>query len=153
MHHNNGLLTSPDGAFATGAAAYSDSHPGIEDPLPRIYVQFWPEGADTDYLALLDTGGHFCILSREVADVVRPRLAHSLGLTDLLTAVGRVRGELFRHRIELIAEEGEKLAIEATVLISSDWSGPSLIGYTGGLDRMRFAVDPQTNRFFFGPLA
>ncbi len=80
-------------------------------------------------------------------------MTHSLGETNLLTTVGRVQGELYRHRIELVAEEGDTIGFEATLLISSDWRGPSFIGYTGGLDRLRFAVDPQENRFYFGPLA
>ena len=41
---------------------------------------------------------------------------------------------------------------EATVLVSSDWQGPSIVGYTGMLDRIRFAVDPPANQFHFGPL-
>ncbi|MCP4657636.1 MAG: hypothetical protein GY856_19695 [bacterium] len=45
-----------------------------------------------------------------------------------MTARGRVRGELYRHGIKLIAKEGEDLGVEATVLVSRDWRGPSVIG-------------------------
>ncbi len=56
------------------------------------------------------------------------------------------------HKIRLIADVGEPLDIDSTVFIPPDWRAPSILGYTGALDRMRFAVDPQVNRFYFGPL-
>ncbi len=146
------VLTAPDGTFATGVCEYWDSCPGLAEPLPRVYIPFQPEGAETWFLALLDTGGHFCILSTEVADTIRGGLTHTVQRTSLVTAQGRIQGQLYRHRIELVAQEGEDFGVEATVLVSSDWRGPSVLGYTGMLDRMRCALDPQTNRFFFGPL-
>ena len=42
--------------------------------------------------------------------------------------------------------------IEATVFISSDWKGPSVLGYTGVMDRAQIALAPQNNGFYFGPL-
>ncbi len=139
--------------FATGSSEYSDNWPGLEEPLPRVYVKFQPEGADACFLALLDTGAHFCILNQEVTAAVSDRLTNSLGQTALLTTQGRIQGELFLHRIEFIAEDGDSLGIEATTFVPPGWRGPSFIGYTGVLDRMRFAIDPQRNRFYFGPLS
>jgi predicted aspartyl protease len=142
---------SPDGSFAIGVASYSDHRPGRQEPLPRIYVPFRLDGVNTWHLALLDTGGHYCILSPELAEAMSDRLVHRLGPSELWTAQGRVQGALYRHRIELIAEEGVNLGVDATVLVSPAWRGSTIIGYTGVLDRMRFAVDPQRNRFYFGP--
>lgn len=144
---------SPEGSFAIGVTSYSDHRPGRREPLPRIYVPFRPDGAKTWHLALVDTGGHYCILSPELAETVSDRLVHSLGQFELWTAQGLVQGTLYRHRIELMAEEGVNLGVDATILISPDWRGSTIIGYSGVLDRMRFAVDPQRNRFYFGPLA
>lgn len=131
---------------------YSDGYPGLDEPLPRVYVKFQPEGSTTFHLALLDTGGHFCILSREVAALVGETLTQGLEEVSLMTARGRIRGEIFKHNIELIADSGENLAIEATVFISSDWTGPSVLGYTGVIDRAQIAAAPQNNGFYFGPM-
>ncbi len=147
------MLISPEGAFTTGLLRYSDTCPGVEDPLARIYVPFKPDGANTWFLALLDTGGHFCVLARGVAGALQQHLTGGLEQATLMTSRGRIRGRLYRHRIDLIADDGNDLGVEATVLVSLDWNGPSIIGYTGMLDRIRFAVDPPANQFHFGPLA
>ena len=135
----------------TGVSDYSDFYPGRNEPLARIYVPFRPQGLGVRFAGLMDTGGHFCILSPEVVDLIGDVLSGG-ETTSLLTAQGRLSGRLYRHRIELLAEKGENLDLEATVLVSPDWRGPSILGYTGFLDRIRFAVDPRTNRFYFGSL-
>jgi hypothetical protein len=40
--------------------------------------------------------------------------------------------------------------VDATIFVSPDWHGPNFIGYQGLLQRIRFAVDPETNLFYFG---
>jgi len=84
--------------------------------------------------------------------LVQGRLTDSLGETVLRTAHGPVRGALFLLRIELIADVGDHLDFDAVAFVSPDWWAPSFIGYTGMLERLRFAIDPQVNRFFFGRL-
>ncbi len=59
-------------------------------------------------------------------------------------------GALYRVPVKLLADEGEPLQMEATVFLSPDWQGPNFIGYEGLLQRIRFAVDPQANQFYFG---
>ena len=145
------MLSSSKGSFTTGVVRYSDSCPDVEDPLSRIYVPIRPEGAKAWFLALLDTGGHFCVLGSAVADALEKYLTGGLDQATLLTSRGRIQGRLYRHRIDLLADDGSDLGVEATVLVSPDWQGPSVIGYTGMLDRIRFAVDPPQNRFHFGP--
>ncbi|HKI06536.1 MAG TPA: hypothetical protein VKK31_31460 [Thermoanaerobaculia bacterium] len=44
------------------------------------------------------------------------------------------------------------MVLDATVLVSQDWFGGSFIGYEGLLQRIRFAVDPETNLFYFGQI-
>ncbi len=136
----------------TGVCDYSDFYPGRREPLARIYVPFRPQGTVIRFAGLVDTGGHFCILSPEVVELIGDVFRGNGESTRLLTAQGRLSGRLYRHRIELLAKKGENLDVEATVLVSPDWSGPSILGYTGFLERIRFAVDPRTNRFYFGSL-
>jgi hypothetical protein len=55
-------------------------------------------------------------------------------------------------RLGLVADNGESLSIEATVWVSREWTGGNFLGYGGLLERIRFAVDPANNLFYFGPL-
>lgn len=152
MTEPQGLLLTPSGeSFATGSAEYLDAHPEIHEPLPRIYVEFLPEGSAISFMALLDTGGHYCILNTDVIDEIGDRLSDSFGQTELRTAHGLIRGGLHIHRITLVADMGAPLGIDATVFVSPDWRGPCFIGYTGALDRLNFAIHPRDNRFYFGP--
>lgn len=151
MTETSGILTHSGEPFATGAAVYFDVDPRRRDRHARIYVPFQPEGAPSAFLALLDTGASYCILNEEAASQTRAHLTGSLDQVELRTPYGLVRGDLYSHRIRLIAAEGEPLDFDAIVFIPPEWNGPCFIGYTGALDRLRFAVDPRKNRFFFGP--
>jgi hypothetical protein len=133
-----------------GAAAYADAFPGLPETEPRIYVEFRPEGVPNSFLALLDTGAPYCILNREVTALVKEQLTDPLGPTALKTAHGRLQGELYLLRLVLIADTGEDHDLDSVVFIAPDWEGPSFLGYSGLLARLRFAVDPRTNRFYFG---
>lgn len=147
-----GLLLPSGEPFATGVSSYLDARPEHREPLPRIYLEFQPGGADRSFVALLDTGGHYCILQPDVAAQVEDHLTDRLTPAGLHTAHGTIRGELYRHRITLLAQRGESLEIDATIFVSSDWRGPNILGYTGALDRIRFAIDPGGNWAYFGPL-
>ncbi len=143
---------SSERSFAAGTSRFLDAYPGIRETQPRIYVKIRPVGTDDPILALLDTGGHFCILNRDVVPLIRDRLTDRLDELVLNTARGPVRGELYILRIELIAEQGAGLEIDSTVFISPEWQAPNFIGYSGVLDRLGFAIDPRQNLFYFGPL-
>ncbi|HEY3569200.1 MAG TPA: hypothetical protein VGP73_14815 [Thermoanaerobaculia bacterium] len=67
------------------------------------------------------------------------------------TRLGSFRGDLYRGPLFFEAREGEPLDVEATVFVSSDWPpGMNFLGYEGLLQRIRFAVDPEVNLFYFG---
>ena len=66
-------------------------------------------------------------------------------------------GNLFRLTVELHDIQGNNLSVPATVFIPNlrpgqIWDMPSIIGFTGFLDRFRFAIDPEKSRFYFGAL-
>ncbi len=147
-------LLRPEEPFALGAAQYWDADPELKELQSRIYVRFRPEGVEPkrSFLALFDTGAHYCILNAGVVDLIRDQLSEPLGPMKLQTAHGPVWGQLHRHRIQLVAEAGKDLVVDSTVFIPPDWRAPCFLGYTGMLDRLRFAINPQTNRFYFGPL-
>jgi hypothetical protein len=99
--------------------------------------------------ALLDTGAEWCVL--------RPDLAEDLGydftpdpvVTPLEIRFGKLSGRLERIPMVFQAEAGEDLEVPATWFISEDWPGPVVIGWKGCLERMRFALDPGEDAFYF----
>ncbi len=142
----------PQSPFYSGAATYHDAFPNARETKPRIYVEFRPRDAATSFLALLDTGGHYCILSPDVREAVDNQLTDYLGHEKLRTAHGPIEGELYILPIQLLAEAGEHLDVEVVAFVAQDWHGQSFLGYTGVLDRLRFAIDPHLSRFYFGLL-
>ena len=89
--------------------------------------------------------------------VLNAELNEQLGLFEtsspvkLHTASGLMTGSLTRHPITLAAQDGEDLEIDATLFVCKDWRRENFLGYAGFLQRMRFAVDPWLNKFYFGP--
>ena len=84
-------------------------------------------------------------------------LAQALGVLELHgeparihTRYGYVEGRLERIPLILVADEGSSLDLETTFLVSRDWPGKTFLGYTGFLDRLRIALDPPVNDFYFG---
>ena len=65
-------------------------------------------------------------------------------------------GKLVRVKIGLRAERGgDDLDVDATVFVPKlrpgvVWPHPNFIGLDGFLNRIRFAVDPSENTFYFG---
>ncbi|MEA2562704.1 MAG: hypothetical protein QOH06_4208 [Acidobacteriota bacterium] len=87
-----------------------------------------------------------------------PDLAERIGLSlsdgdpaKMLTPLGLMYGCLVRVPFSFHADEGDHLLMTGTFLISEDWpSGLTFLGYSGLLDSIRFALDPQANDFYFG---
>ena len=148
---HNVLVFATGEPFATSASGYLDQRPEIREPLSRIYVKFIPQGTELQFVALLDTGGHYCILNSNVAQEIESELTEYVGEGDLRTAHGRFQGKLFLHQITLVAETGPFLDVDVLVLAVPDWLGPNFLGYSGALDRINFPVSPRKNMFFFGP--
>jgi len=100
--------------------------------------------------AQLDTGAAWSVMAPDLAE----RIGLSLDEGDparMLTPLGLLEGRLVRVPFSFPADEGDHLLIAGTFLISADWpSGATFLGYSGLLDSIRFALDPQANNFYFG---
>ncbi|HSF39002.1 MAG TPA: hypothetical protein VLT87_04355 [Thermoanaerobaculia bacterium] len=103
-------------------------------------------------MAVVDTAAPWCIFKPTIGDFLRERLSPVDKNVDLSTRLGVIPGDLYRLPITLPAEEGENLEVEATIFLSPKWRGENFVGYHGLLQRIRFAVDPQSNLFYFGEL-
>jgi len=141
------VLTLGDRPFTTGRCRFLDSD-GTRDE-PKIYARVVPGNWTTPVLAQLDTGAAWSVLDTEIAE--------DLGLLDdrgeqakLSTRLGLMNGSLVRIPFTVIAEEGESLRLDATVFVSREWREGTFLGYGGLLERIRFAIDPGTNSFYFG---
>ena len=69
---------------------------------------------------------------------------------SISTRIGRIKGSLVRTTTTLVAEDGDSVEFDSTVFVSREWFQQSVIGYSGLLERIRFAIDPGSNSFIFG---
>lgn len=116
----------------------------------RIVIPVVIGPASEPVLAVVDTAASWCIFEGEVGASVAQGLTRIPGRAILSTRLGVLQGTLYRGQVTLPADEGESLDLDATVFVCSDWPGPNFLGYQGLLQRIRFAVDPESNTFYFG---
>ena len=145
------------GKFAAGVLTFVDHYAG--DPNnTRIVVPVAFETVVTT--AILDTGGPWCVLNPEEAETLaledRPDCWEPP--TPLRIRGIAYRGKLCRVATRFKAEMGAQLSVEATVFVPllaahETWRHPNFLGLDGLLSRIRFAVDPEQNHFYFGALA
>jgi hypothetical protein len=136
--------------FASGRSKFLDHLPDDPEPTAKIYIKVRLAGLPGDQVAQLDTGAAWSVLS--------PDLARAAGLENrsgervgLASRFGIHQGRLLRLPVTFIAEEGESLETDGTFFVSRDWpSSVSFLGYSGLLANIRFALDPQSNDFYFG---
>lgn len=135
--------------FAEGRSRFSDRVPEGSDPTAKIYVKVRFE-TGTDVLAQLDTGSAWSVLDPSMLKFLGSSLDW-LERARLSTRVGTLQGHLVRTPITLLADEGESITVPATFFVSEHWRiGLTFLGYSGLLDSIRFALDPQANDFYFG---
>jgi hypothetical protein len=147
------MLKTLDGAdFATGRARFLDEDANALEGTAKIFVKIEPLNLGFAVLAQLDTGSAWSILKPEIAEAMQ--LMNEEGEPKRLsTRFGSIDGQLKRTNITILADDGNSVELEATVFIPTEWTGENFLGYGGLLERVRFAVDPQENFFYFGPSA
>ena len=144
------LFAENHAPFATGGLQYIENRREIIGSEARILVPLSLELISRTILAVVDTAAPWCIFEPEVGNHLRQAVSPSEEQVVLSTRLGTINGSLYRVPLRVPADEGESLDVEATVFLSPDWRGPNFIGYQGLLQRIRFAVDPETNLFYFG---
>ena len=136
-------------SFTRGRAAYLDAGADAAEGTAKIFVRIEAAGLVGPITAQLDTGAAWSVLNVEIAE--------ALGLLGgdgeqivLNTRLGNFEGRLEQTTLTIVADEGESLDVDATVFVSEGWNLPTFIGYMGLLERIRFALDPNVNEFYFG---
>jgi hypothetical protein len=145
------MLKLAGAAFTQGRSTYLDHHREAPEATAKIFVRLIMGDLTSAVVAQLDTGAAWSILD--------PKVANLLGLLEtdgplaiLETRFGRKAGRLVKVPIRFLADDGISFDTEGTFFISPDWPpGRTFLGYSGLLDSIRFAVDPQANHFYFGP--
>lgn len=134
-------------SFATGSQWYLDSLPDRHETVSRIVLSVSVES--TELLAMLDTGATGLVLRWPIPERVLP--LYLSGRPEVRGLGGNVHeGRSFVATLLLQADEGETLRVEALVWASETFNGANLVGYGGLLEKVRFAVDPDRNLFYFG---
>lgn len=141
--------------FALGRLTYSDWLPGSRSARLILPVTFEHRLSTT---AVLDTGSPWCILAPAEAESLNVDQNNRLEAESILLRGTRYTGGLHRLTITLNAEVGAKLDVEATVFIpqlreGEEWRHPNFLGLGGFLYRLRFAIDPEGNHFYFAPIS
>lgn len=144
------LLLPNNEQFSTGRTRFFDDAPGGVEGTAKIYVKVEPEGFGAAILAQVDTGAAWSILTTEIAEAITLLNGDGEPVT-IKTRLGDMRGRLENTQLTLLADDGESLEVRATVFVSRDWPAGNFLGYSGLLERIKFAVDPQQNLFYFGP--
>lgn len=141
--------------FATGRLNYDDGQPETAADA-RIMIQLQIAGQPVR--AMVDTGAPYVILDPELALDLGLQPAAALETTRMRLGYFRYSGALHRLDIELPADDGQGLSVQATVFVpqllpGDEWRDkPNFIGLSL-LDRIRYAIDPPpSSAFFFGPL-
>lgn len=149
------LTTKNDVPFATGMAPYS-YRPAINDISNRIMLQVQIGGVLVE--AIVDTGSPYVICPPYLSEVIGFDPAYALESVPFQVRGISMNGNLYRVNVLFPAEEGDSLIVDATVFVPDQvwqetWGkSPAFIGLTGCLERMRFAVDPENDIFYFGSL-
>ena len=106
--------------------------------------------------AVVDTGSPYLVCSLELARQIELSGMDQLGTIELRTHVGTIGGRLYRLPVSFIASEGVSVQIEATVVVpnldQTVWQNArTFLGFRDCLDRLRIAIDPSEEKFYFGP--
>ena len=145
------MLTLNTMPSTTGQATYRDFDPENSLRKRGLYVRVvLPDSSDASLYALIDTGTPYCVFNTALIENLGLPLDEGEKIV-LWTAYGPFEDTVQRVMIRLLAEQGESLNIDASVFVAADWHLGNFLGYTGFLERLRFAVDPGTNTFYFGP--
>jgi len=136
-------------SFTTGRAGYDAR---VLDGAPRIVIQIQIEGHAVE--ASVDTGGLWVVIQRDLAELIG---VGGSSTTEIIGYRGhKIKGRVDRVALELLAEDGNSILLEASALVPDAHSAPyvdrTILGFQGCLDRFRFAIDPVHQDFHFGTI-
>jgi hypothetical protein len=140
--------------FVQGVVSYLDRDPTQRHSRINVPARF--DSILTN--AVVDTGAPWCILSPDEA--LELGISSADGdewVSEFWLRGYRVSGRLHRLPVTLEATAGNSITVDATVFVpelgpEQEWYVPNFLGLSGFLERIRFAVDPVNNLFYFGAI-
>ncbi len=143
-------------SFATGVAPFA--YLSVANDPASLRITLTVSVGDFETTAILDTGGVYLLCTPEVAEHLQLDPQNGIRARPLRWRGERLEGTLHVVPLTLRAAEGESLRIEVTAFIPLPqhvhWlpDFQCVLGMHGCLERMRFAVDPNDDTFYFGAL-
>jgi hypothetical protein len=141
--------------WSTGCASFYIRHKVGRWYLP-VAVKCQIGTLDISDFVLLDTGAEWSVIGGELAILLENELSPPIESFSMSTRFGRIFGSLHHISICLTAKQGcgNDLTVESSVFVSEEWEGPTVLGYRGFLEKIRFAFDPGIvpgeQIFYFG---
>ncbi len=142
--------------YAIGAAPYTYAPVTARETTPRIILTVRINDFETQ--AFVDTGG-MMIISPEIATHLGLDLTDADPAPNFLWRRDTLSGVYTRVALTLLADIGYSLDIETMAFVpkltpNQAWPEdfPCILGMWGCLERLRFAVDPTDETFYFGEL-
>ena len=152
------LVFSTGEPFALGVTGYDYRPATSHETTPRLVFEVAIEGILAE--AVVDTGGVYLLCHPDIARRLSLTPTEALsGVQAILFRGAMVHGRLYRLTLTLLADEGEDVTIQTTAFVpepeeAEHWGDlPCILGLYGCVERARFAVDPRTEHFYFGPAA
>ena len=143
-------------SFAIGAAPFA--YRSVANDPASLRIALTVSIGDFEMTAILDTGGVYLLCAPEVAEHLHLDPQNGIRANPLRWRGERLEGTLYVVPLTLQAAEGESLQLEVTAFIPqpelAQWSQDfqCVLGMYGCLEKMRFAVDPNDDTFYFGAL-
>lgn len=143
--------------FAVAMATYTD-HISAEKRFPGIVLRLSLEMRPNPIRAIVDTGSQWCIFDPAFIDSSIIESVPDNMFVERCVIRGTIyTGKIVRMNVRIETDYGESPDIDATVFVpllepGEEWPHPNFIGLEGFLNRIRFAVDPAENAFYFGPV-
>lgn len=140
------LFLQTGGAFAAwsnGAARYFTDHNAGRRML-SVAVNCRLGNLEATDIALCDTGADWSVVGGDTAELLEEYLGPPIRSVLMETRFGRLVGDLRNLDIHLLADPdmGTDVRVESTVLVIKEWPGPTVLGFHGFLEKLRFALDP-----------
>lgn len=148
------LLQFADGdPFATGAAGYSVPTSGPAARRITLQVKL----GEQPTTAIVDTGSPLLICHPDLAYLIGFDHSEALESKEVLYRNEWVGGFVHRAQLTLLADQGNPLHIDASVLVPDpeqdfveNFFPASFLGMRNCLESVRFAIDPSDETFYFG---
>ncbi len=144
--------------FVNGMMYYDNVYTEQDKPVYMV-LSVKVEGCRFPVKAIVDTGSQWCVLAPSLFEMPEAsgQQTQDVEKKHLMVRGMIYEGQLIRVGITLEADYGEDLTVDATVFVPTldpddVWPWPNFLGLEGLLNRIRRAIDPTENAFYFGPV-